>query len=164
MERPLQGEAAFLAALPVATIQGFNPWAIYTVGHHETGGFPLSNPLVKANNFAGVKAWDSWQGPRVKKYTDEHLADRPGYGYEAEFCGWPNAQEFMAYYCGLIKRKYPTSYAQRGTIVNFFYGLMEGPNLYNGDGYSQRLEAAYRTLSAKPEVAMKLKPYQKEDV
>jgi len=158
-ERPAVGEAAFLQALPVATIQGWNVWAVYTHAWHETGGFPLTNVLVQANNFFGVKSPKAWTGQTVSKHTKEYLVSHPEYAYTADFCAWENANVAMAWYCDFIKRLYPNAYEYRGAIMNYFWGLMNGVLQYDGHGYVDRLEAAYRTLSSRPEVAMKLKPY-----
>ena len=122
-ERPAVGEAAFLQALPVATIQGFNPWGIYCHAWHESGQFAITNPLVQVFNYWGITKSSIWDGEVVHKPTKEFLSGA-WINTTRDFQAWPNANVAMAWYCEkLIKRVYPLAWEKRGEIVGYFIEL-----------------------------------------
>lgn len=93
----------------------------------RTNGKPwVSELFLKANNAAGLKAWEGWDGEVYTKVSWEQTPDGRKVNRASLFCKYPSIEEFLANYSLKISRYYPLCVKRRDNFWGYFDGLFRG--------------------------------------
>ena len=159
----LNGKAKqFIQCLTILTGQGFDPWGPLTQAWDESGGFtrvigdwnflgikkPEKHPWTGkvfvrwTHEYMSIKEGETLEQTLSRARTnfggDASLKDgqRNGEWYvlcTQEFVDFATCEAALMWYSDLIHRLYPNSWTGRADALQFFAGLMNGPNQYNGN-------------------------------
>lgn len=129
-------------ALCMAHAGQFNPYAALVQCNWETRseGRPWSSELfLQANNCAGLKAWNGWQGEVYKKVSWESVngerVDRV-----SRFCRYPSVEAFLRDYAAKLAANYPLAVARKDNFWGALDALVSGKYRWATDpNYIERL-------------------------
>lgn len=106
-----------------------NPFAAVCQCRHETSfqGRPWNSELcLKANNLAGLKAWNGWLGDLYSKNSWEQRPDGTKYEKISNFCRYASVETFAENYARKIERDYSLCAASADNFWGYFSGLFKG--------------------------------------
>lgn len=105
-----------------------NPFAVLVQCNWETRakGQPWASELfLKANNAAGLKAWNGWKGPVYEKVSWE---SENGKRVErvSRFCKYSSVDEFLVNYAAKLEANYPLVLERKDNFWGAEDGLLSG--------------------------------------
>jgi len=106
-----------------------NPFAVLVQCNWESrekGKEWATELCTKANNCAGLKVWNEWNGAVYPKVSWEQNSDGTKVNRMSLFCNYATIEEFMENYVLKITSSYPKCYLKRDNFFGYFDGLFEG--------------------------------------